>query len=113
MSSNVGRFAMWATSTDAAICAALEQLACAVLACQDAAELTSLEQRLVRFGSSVSSQADVVRRADADAKAMADEAKNERNRKARERRTQKLLDTPLSELIASKMNRRRVAAKST
>jgi hypothetical protein len=37
MSNNLGRFARWA-NTDPAISAALEQLACAVLACQDAVE---------------------------------------------------------------------------
>jgi len=106
MTACLGRFAIWCKSGDPHVESALMQLGRAINECQNADALNGIEHTLVRMGSSASSHANELRERDKQAAQEAKQKRLERNKAARERRTRKILDTPLSDLIAAKLARR-------
>jgi hypothetical protein len=104
---SLGRFEVWATSPDPAIDAALKGLAAALNACRDPEALNGIEQRLTRMGSSASSHASELREQERRAAAAAEARREERNARQREKRMREVLDTPLSDMISRRLNRRR------
>ena len=106
----LGRFAVWCKSGDPHVEGALIQLGRALAECDNADALNGIEHTLTRMGSSAASHASELRERDKLAAVAAEAKRKERNKAARDARTQKVLDTPLSELISAKINRRRRVA---
>lgn len=104
--SDMGRFAIWAQCSDPSIDAALKQLAEALHSCKDRRALSGMEQRLGRMGSSAAAHENELADAEQTSLEATKVARAEKTKRERERRQKKLLDTPLSSLIAGKLSKR-------
>lgn len=102
----MGRFAIWAQCSDPTIDVALKQLAAALHACRDRTALSGMEQRLGRMGSSAAAHENELADAEQAALEAAKVARADKTKRERARRQKKLLDTPLSSLIAGKLSKR-------